>query len=127
MIVNGREVKFFYNVLASIEVAGICPDGKLENIEALFGGSYSENVHNTNLFMIALHRGYIESMKYKEPTFSETLLSEEELLNMETQDYLKLQNEAIAAYMGDQKRTVKTEPVKQKSGKKTDNELKKSS
>lgn len=120
MIVNGRDVKFFYNVLASIEVAGICPEGKLENIGALFGGTYTENVENTNKFMIALHRGYIESMKYKDPSFSDPLLSEEELLHMDTKDYLKLQDEAIAAYMGDQKRTVETEPIKQKSGKKTE-------
>lgn len=120
MIVNGRDIKFVYNVLASIEVAGICPEGKLENIAALFGGSYAENVENTNKFMIALHRGYIETMKYKDPSFSDTLLTEEELLHMETKDYLKLQDDAIAAYMGDQKRTVKTEPIKQKSGKKTD-------
>lgn len=120
MIVNGRDVKFVYNVLASIEVAGICPEGKLENIAALFGGSYAENVENTNKFMIALHRGYIETMKYKDPSFSDTLLTEEELLHMETKDYLKLQDDAIAAYMGDQKRTVETEPIKSKSGKKTD-------
>lgn len=120
MLVNGRDVKFMYNVLASIEVAGICPDGKLENISALFGGSYAENVENTNKFMIALHRGYIESMKYKDPSFSDTLLTEEELLHLETKDYLKLQDEAIAAYMGDQKRTIETEPIKQRPGKKTD-------
>lgn len=120
MIVNGRDVKFVYNVLASIEVAGICPEGKLENIAALFGGSYAENVENTNKFMIALHRGYIETMKYKDPSFSDSLLTEEELLHMETKDYLKLQDDAIAAYMGDQKRTVETEPIKPKSGKKTD-------
>ena len=39
---------------------------------------------------------------------------------METRDYLALQDEAIAAYMGDQKRAIETEPIKQKSGKKTD-------
>lgn len=123
MIVNGRDVKFVYNVLASIEVAGICPDGKLENIAALFGGPYSENVKNTNLFMIALHRGYIETMKYKDSSFDEPLLTEDELLHMETKDYLKLQDEAISAYAGDQKRTIETEPIKQKSGKKTDKEV----
>ena len=61
MIVNGRDVKFCYNVLASIEVAKICPDQKLENIQAIFSGPYDEQVTNTNKFMIALNKGYIES------------------------------------------------------------------
>lgn len=120
MIVNGRDVKFCYNVLASIDVAKICPDQKLENIEALFSGPYDEQVTNTNKFMIALHKGYIESEKWKNSSFDEKLLTEDEILMMDTRDYLKLQDEAIAAYIGDQKRAIETEPLKQKSGKKTD-------
>ena len=120
MIVNGRDVKFCYNVLASIEVAKICPDEKLENIQALFSGPYDEQVKNTNKFMIILNKGYIESEKWKNPSFDEALLTEDELLRMNTRDYLKLQDEAIAAYTGDQKRAIETEPIKQKSGKKTD-------
>ena len=120
MIVNGRDVRFVYNVLASIDVAKICPDQKLENIQALFSGPYDEQVTNTNKFMIALHKGYIESEKWKNSLFDEALLTEDELLRMDTRDYLKLQDEAIAAYIGDQKRAIETEPIKQKSGKKTD-------
>ena len=120
MIVNGRDVKFCYNVLASIDVAKICPDQKLENIQALFSGHYDEQITNTNKFMIALHKGYIESEKWKNSSFDEKLLTEDELLRMETRDYLALQDEAIAAYMGDQKRAIETEPIKHKSGKKTD-------
>lgn len=120
MIVNGRDVKFCYNVLASIEVAKICPDEKLENIQAIFSGPYDEQIQNTNKFMIALHKGYIESEKWKNSSFDEPLLTEDELLRMETRDYLALQDEAIAAYVGDQKRAIKTEPIKPKSGKKTD-------
>lgn len=120
MIVNGRDVKFCYNVLASIEVAKICPDEKLENIQAIFSGPYDEQIQNTNKFMIALHKGYIESEKWKNSSFDEPLLTEDELLRMETRDYLALQDEAIAAYIGDQKRAIETEPIKPKSGKKTD-------
>lgn len=120
MIVNGRDVKFCYNILASIDVAKICPDQKLENIQALFSGPYDEQITNTNKFMIALHKGYIESEKWENSSFDEKLLTEDELLRMETRDYLALQDEAIAAYMGDQKRAIETEPIKQKSGKKTD-------
>ena len=120
MIVNGRDVKFCYNVLASIEVAKICPDEKLENIQAIFSGPYDEQIQNTNKFMIALHKGYIESEKWKNSSFDEPLLTEDELLRMETRDYLALQDEAIAAYIGDQKRAIETKPIKPKSGKKTD-------
>ena len=120
MIVNGRDVRFVYNVLASIDVAKICPDQKLENIQALFSGPYDEQITNTNKFMIALHKGYIESEKWKNPSFDEKLLTEDELLRMETRDYLALQDEAISAYIGDQKRAIETEPIKQKSGKKTE-------
>ena len=119
MIVNGRDVKFIYNILASIEIAGICPEGKLEKIGDLFEGEYEEQVKNTNLFMIALHRGYIETMKYKDPSFDEPILTEKELLLMDPDDHMKLQNEAIEAYMRDQKRTIETEPIESEPGKKT--------
>lgn len=119
MKVNGREVKFMYNVLASIEIAQLCPEGKLENIGQLFEGSYSDTIKSNNAFIIALNRGYVESEKYKNPSYDGTVLTEEELLHLDTHEYLKLQDEAYAAYIGDNKRTIETEPVKTKTGKKT--------
>jgi hypothetical protein len=118
MYLHGREIKFKFTIAASIEVSKMCKDGKLENIGSLFEGDYEEVAHNNNMFIIALHKGYIDSMKFEDPKFNEEVLTEEELLMMDNQEYSKLQDEAYAAYYGDSKRNVETEPVKVK-GKKT--------
>ena len=118
MYLHGREIKFKFTIAASIEVSKMCKDGKLENIASIFEGNYEEVAHNNNMFIIALHKGYIDSMKFEDPKFDEKVLTEEELLMMDNQDYSKLQDEAYAAYYGDSKRNVETEPVKVK-GKKT--------
>ena len=118
MFVHGREVKFKFTIGASIEVARMCKDGKLENIGSIFEGTYEEVAHNNNMFIIALHKGYIDSMKYEDPKYDEQLLTEDEILVLDNKDYEKLQDEAYAAYYGDSKRNVETEPVKTK-GKKT--------
>lgn len=118
MYLHGREIKFKFTIAASIEVSKMCKDGKLENIASIFEGTYEEVAHNNNMFIIALHKGYIDSMKFEDPKFDEEVITEEELLMMDNQDYSKLQDEAYAAYYGDSKRNVETEPVKVK-GKKT--------
>lgn len=118
MYLHGREIKFKFTIAASIEVSKMCKDGQLENIASIFEGTYEEVAHNNNMFIIALHKGYIDSMKFEDPKFDEKVITEEELLMMDNQDYSKLQDEAYAAYYGDSKRNVETEPVKVK-GKKT--------
>lgn len=118
MYLHGREIKFKFTIAASIEVSKMCKDGKLENIASIFEGNYEEVAHNNNMFIIALHKGYIDSMKFEDPKFDEEVITEEELLMMDNQEYSKLQDEAYAAYYGDSKRNVETEPVKVK-GKKT--------
>lgn len=118
MYLHGREIKFKFTIAASIEVSKMCKDGKLENIASIFEGTYEEVAHNNNMFIIALHKGYIDSMKFEDPKFDEEVITEEELLMMDNQDYSKLQDEAYAAYYGDSKRNIETEPVKVK-GKKT--------
>lgn len=118
MYLHGREIKFKFTIAASIEVSKMCKDGKLENIASIFEGTYEEVAHNNNMFIIALHKGYIDSMKFEDPKFDEKVITEEELLMMDNQEYTKLQDEAYAAYYGDSKRNIETEPVKVK-GKKT--------
>lgn len=118
MYLHGREIKFKFTIAASIEVSKMCKDGQLENIASIFEGTYEEVAHNNNMFIIALHKGYIDSMKFEDPKFDEEVITEEELLMMDNQEYSKLQDEAYAAYYGDSKRNVETEPVKVK-GKKT--------
>lgn len=119
MFVHGREVKFKFTIGASIEVARMCKDGKLENIGSIFEGTYEEVAHNNNMFIIALHKGYIDSMKFEDPKFDEEPITEQEILLLDQKEYSQLQDEAYAAYYGDSKRNVQTEPVKTK-GKKTE-------
>lgn len=127
MELNGREVKFMYNILASIEIAKLCPDGRLENIEKLFGEeTYETDISNTNKFMIALNRGYIAAKKAVEPDYDVKELSEDELMLISNAEYLELQNEAFKAYKEGNERHVHTAPVKSK-GKKTGTAAKKSS
>lgn len=127
MELNGREIKFMYNILASIEIAKLCPDGRLENIDSLFGTeSYSDDISNTSKFMIALNRGYIAAKKAVDTDYDVKELSEDELMIISNADYLELQNEAFEAFKDGNERHVHTAPVKSK-GKKTGTAVKKSS
>lgn len=126
MNINGREINFMCNVLASIEIANMCPEGKLDNVGALFEGTYEEIAHKNAMFMIALHRGYIEAKKYEDPNFEDKILTEEELNLLEPHTYLELQQEAYRAFSGDTKREITTEPIKTKGKKTSDTRAKKS-
>lgn len=117
MFLNGRDVKFKFTVGASFEIGDLCRDGKLDNIGELFEGSYREAMENEHKFIIALNKGYIDSMKYQDPNFSDKPLSKEEILLMDRMDYQKLSEEAFAAYLGDSKRKITTAP---KTSKKKD-------
>lgn len=119
MEINGREIKFMCNVLASIEIANLCPGKSLDNVKALFEGTYEEIAHNNAMFMIALHRGFIEAEKYKDPEYEGKLLTEEELMLLPPKTYLELQDYAYKAFSGDTEREITTEPIKTK-GKKTE-------
>lgn len=118
MDLNGREVNFMYNVLASMKVAKLCPDGKLENIEQLFGGTYDDDITNTCKFVIALNEGYNAMKKSQDPSYDVAPLTEEELMLLSNADFIEIQNEALKAYNEGNKRTVHTKPVQTK-GKKT--------
>ena len=124
MELNGRDVKFKFTIWASIQISKMCPEGKQENIEKLFEGSDEEIIKNVNDFMLTLNKAYIDAEKYANPDFNEEPLTEKELLMMDRTAYNKLQDEAIAAYYGDTKREIETEPIKSK-GKKTEAEVKK--
>lgn len=126
MEINGREIKFMCNVLASIEIANLCPGKSLDNVNALFEGTYEEIAHNNAMFMIALHRGFIEAEKYNNPNFEDKILTEEELNLLEPHTYLKLQQEAYRAFSGDTEREITTEPIKTKGKKTPDTRAKKS-
>mgnify|MGYP003548557386 CR=1 FL=1 len=114
MFLNGRDVKFKFTVGASFEIADMCPEGKLDNIGALFEGSYREAAENEHKFVLALNKGYIESMKYSNPKFDEEPLKEEEIMLLDQNEYEQLSQEAFAAYLGDSKRKITTAPVSTK-------------
>ena len=114
MFLNGRDVKFKFTVGASFEIADLCPEGKIENIEKLWQGTYRENAENEIQFMIALNKGYIDAQKFIDPKFADKPLTKEELLYLDNNEYQKLSQEALAAYLGDSKRKVDTAPVKSK-------------
>lgn len=114
MYLNGRDVKFKFTVGASFAISDMCPDGKLDNIGALFEGSYRKAAENEHKFILALNKGYVDSMKYADPKFDEEPLKEEEILLLDQQEYKQLSDEAFSAYMGDSKREITTAPVSSK-------------
>lgn len=114
MKVNGREIKFLRTVAATIEVANMCKDGDINNVESLFDGNYQDSQISAAKFMAVLSAGYEDNKAFSEPGYKKNPITEQEVLTLTDEQFNELFTEAVKAYAGE-KQTIETEPVKKKS------------
>lgn len=113
MNIQGREIKFLRTVAINFEIAKICPDQKLDNVDKLWEGDTAEVSMNMIKFVILMNRGYEEAKHFEDPNHEINLLEEEQLMYMDFSVVSQLFQEAVDAFLGI-KQTVEVEPSKSK-------------
>ena len=113
MKINGREIKFLRTVKTNFDIAGICPDGKLEKMGDLFPDDSLESIKNMVKFIQLMNQGYEEAKHYEDPTHEVVVIKEEDIMYMPNDDMSNLFQEAVNAFLG-VKQTVEVEPSKSK-------------
>lgn len=111
MIIRGREVKFLRTVKTACEMAKMCPDGDLANLDALFTGSVANINENGAKLIHLMAEGYEMNKHFDDPSYKPNPISVEEVLYLDDATYVALFNEMMEAFTGD-KRTVETEETK---------------
>ena len=113
MIINGRDIQFRRTVKATCDVADICPEGDVKNLDKLFEGKYQNSQAKAAKFMAILSEGYEMGKKFADPTYRPNPLTEEEALYLSEDDFNSLFSIAVNEWTGGTP-TVETKPTKSK-------------
>ena len=100
MTINGKEVHFRATVGAMMKIARLCKDHDINNAEQLFTTDTMTTLENTTKFISYLSGG---------------TLTEEEILEMDIEEFTAVQTEAMSAFRRDQKGEVNVVPKKEKA------------
>lgn len=108
----GKERGFKMTVGASAEIAKLCPGKRLENLRAVFGNDADDaaSLENTAAVVVALNRGYEQSMKFSDPSYKAEPLSVEQLLSLDMETFRAITSEAVLAMTPH--REIESEPLK---------------
>ena len=123
MELNGRTVHFKRTIWSTNAVMKMCPGGNLSRFQELFNGDASDQMLTMASFIVALSQGYEYFQEFcakrdgKE--YHGDPITFDELMALEDFDvFNKLQEEAVAAWVGDAQTTVESEPIKTKKKRK---------
>lgn len=123
MELNGRTVHFKRTIWSTNAVMKMCPGGDLSRFQELFNGDASDQMLTMASFIVALSQGYEYFQEFcakrdgKE--YHGDPITFDELMALEDFDvFNKLQEEAVAAWVGDAQTTVESEPIKTKKKRK---------
>lgn len=124
MQVHGREVGFRFTVGASAKISDLCPDGDISRLGEVLEGSYGKVVRDTAAIIVAMSEGYSEAYAFEK--FGRANIGGEwkpprpltvdEVLSLRENEFIQLQQAALAAWMEDSKPTVEVEPEKKEGG-----------
>lgn len=123
MDLNGRTVHFKRTIYATNAVMKMCPGGDLNRFSELFSGDAADQIMTMASFIVALSQGYEYYQEFcarrdgKE--YHGDPITFDELMALEDfETFNQLQEEAVAAWVGDAKTTVESEPIKPKKKRK---------
>lgn len=119
MELNGRTVNFKRTIWSTNAVMKMCPGGDLSRFQELFNGDASDQMLAMASFIVALSQGYEYFQEFcarrdgKE--YHGDPITFDELMALEDfETFNQLQEEAVAAWVGDAQTTVESEPIKTK-------------
>lgn len=105
-----KELNFKLTVGAAAEIADMCPDKDLAQIDKIMA-TYPDTVKNGARFIRALNRGYVMS---EDPLGKKGMkvVSENELLALDPEEFLDVLNKAMESFGADRETTIEAEPKK---------------
>ncbi len=112
MDLNGREVKFAYNMRAAKLFADFCPDRDFSRIGEALSGKYGNIIENQAHFIIALSLGYCKSREHKDEGLEPITM--DELLDLGQGEFQNLFLKAAECMREDKKTTIETKPAPRK-------------
>ena len=113
MKIRGREIGFLRTVQTACDIAEMCPDKDLRNVESLFNGTISQINKNGAMFIHLMNKGYEMAKHFDDPTYEPNPISVEEIMYLKDEEYQELFNAMMDAFIGD-KTTVEVEESKKK-------------
>ena len=124
MQVHGREVGFRFTVGASAKISDLCPDGDISRLGEVLEGSYGKVVRDTAAIIVAMSEGYAAALAFE--TFGRAdiggdwrpprPLTVDEVLSLRENEFIQLQQAALAAWAEDGRPTVEVAPEKKEGG-----------
>lgn len=117
MQVHGREVGFRFTVGASAKISDLCPDGNINRLGEALEGHYGKVARDSAAIIAALSEGHEQARSFEEPGYKPRPLTAEEVMTLRMDEFSRLQQAALAAWMEDSKPTVEVEPEKKEGGK----------
>lgn len=112
MLIKGKERKFELNVQSHEELAELCRNQDLANVDELFTVGTKQTVENVIKFAIIMNRGYEDHAAFENPMHAPEYLTEQDFRFMSMQQIGKLQEEILAAMNAGEERLVETEEIK---------------
>lgn len=111
-----EKINFKLTVGAAAEIAEFCPDKDI----AKFGDimqTYPDTIKNGARFIRALNRGFVNSENAKDPRKGSGLsvITENEILALEPDDFMALLEKAMATFGADRETEVDAKPKKEKA------------
>lgn len=116
MQVHGREVGFRFTVGASVKISNLCPDGDITSLGEVLEGQYGRVARDTAAVVAALSEGYEQAQAYEVPGYKPRPLTVDEVMTLRVDEFARLQQAALTAWMEDSKPTVEVEPEKKEGG-----------
>lgn len=106
-----EKINFKLTVGAAAEIADFCPDKDIAKIGDVMQ-TYPDTIKNGARFIRALNRGYIMS---EDPFGKEKVISENEILALEPDDFMALLEKAMNVFGVDRETEVEAKPKKEKA------------
>lgn len=111
MEINGKERNFKLTVGAAAEISELCPEGDLDRLqEVLEGASFAKTTRTMAKVVVALNRGYSDSIDARNEKAD--VLTVREVLALEVPDFKALVEEAMSSFRQDKKGEVEITPKK---------------
>lgn len=127
MRINGKDIGLRYSVRARLQIAALCPDGRIEKLGEFLSDNDEKSVHGLAKVAQIMNSEY-ERFKRKErqepieDDANYAVFDMAEVEDMTVGELNELDAACMEAMQRDSARTVETEPPKGKAGKKTVNQ-----
>lgn len=121
MLIYGKEYGFRFTVGASIKIAKLCPEGKLENLEAILNAPTAEALESIAKMAVIMNEGYRMQKAFSAdvtvPDFDAAgpALTEELILSLDANQMEELTKSLLSVQKNDSKTTVGVAPAKKKA------------